>query len=216
MDVTIYALSDPMTGEIRYVGKTINLQKRLNSHRADRRGKSYKAKWLARILDSGNMPKVDVLETANHHEWEEAERFWIAYLRFIGCRLTNLETGGSGGKRHAPEVIEKMRHSHTGKVISQEQREKLRRANIGKKASPETRQKMRDARAGKPIPVEQRAKISRTLMGHPVAEETTRKRLQTRRWRDGLRWAGVKPTDTQSDLFANPKAMIVITGNYRK
>ncbi len=34
----IYALIDPRTGDVRYIGKTLRLQKRMQEHLRDQRG----------------------------------------------------------------------------------------------------------------------------------------------------------------------------------
>ena len=67
-----------------------------------------------------------------------------------GC-LLNRSLGGPGtpGYKHTPETIEKMRRTHTGKVISQEQREKISRTLKGRSLSLETRIKMSKSRLGK-------------------------------------------------------------------
>ena len=54
----IYSLSDPNTGEIRYVGKTYNqLRKRLYSHLNECKtgNKSHKINWIKSLLSNSNV-----------------------------------------------------------------------------------------------------------------------------------------------------------------
>lgn len=106
MTVYIYALCDPIGGEIRYVGKTIlRLRDRLTEHLRERfkerRCETHKSRWVASVLSRGDEPTIEVIErieNSDDTDWQEVERFWISYLRFLGCRLYNLDSGGTGGK----------------------------------------------------------------------------------------------------------------------
>lgn len=115
MLVTIYALRDPRTKEIRYVGKTIDVESRIRSHRWEKQSSklhTYKINWL-RTLKSE--PIFDVLQQVPYSKWEKAERYWIAKLRKKGCRLTNFADGGQTspveGKGHTEASKQKMRQS---------------------------------------------------------------------------------------------------------
>lgn len=100
MSVKIYCLCDPNTGEIRYVGKTkSSLTHRLKGHLSDvRRGRIYipRHKWIHGLISNGGLPTICLLEDVDEAYWQEAEQFWIAYLRFIGCKLLNATAGGDG------------------------------------------------------------------------------------------------------------------------
>lgn len=110
----IYSLSDPETGEIRYVGKTQNeLYKRLSGHWKDRR-KDYKTHWINSLRKRGLKPIMSVLEICTQDNWEEREKFWIKHLRELGHKLTNWLEGGNSlprGYKHSAETIEKIRES---------------------------------------------------------------------------------------------------------
>jgi len=90
---------------------------------------------------------IDVEEIVDPHdtEWQDVERFWIDTLRFLGCRLTNLEDGGIRGKRMSRETREKMAASKQNQ--SEETRRKISEAKKGVKKSEETKAKMRAAAA---------------------------------------------------------------------
>ena len=87
----IYGLIDPRNGELRYVGATtVSLRHRLYGHVDFPKTKSQTplAKWL-RELD-GESPEIFEIEAVDDSWGPEAERFYIQYFRYIGCRLTNV------------------------------------------------------------------------------------------------------------------------------
>ena len=69
------------------------------------------------------------------------------------------------GRTHSSETIERMRVIKTGKVQSQETRDKISAAKIGTPLSKETIEKIRNANLGKTIPQKVRDKISKSLRG---------------------------------------------------
>jgi hypothetical protein len=129
--VTIYALVDPRSGELRYVGKTsLTVERRLSAHASNvRRGlHSHKHHWLRDVMRAGLEPSTAVLEVVPPgDDWIEAEKFWIGYFRFLGARLVNQCDGGQGT---------------SGISFSAEHRERLRVSHLGKKRSPEHNAKM--------------------------------------------------------------------------
>lgn len=50
--------------------------------------------WIRSLLAVGVEPEIFLIEQTDN--WREAERFWIAYLRWLGCDLTNISAGGEG------------------------------------------------------------------------------------------------------------------------
>ncbi len=212
MTVFIYALCCPLSGEIRYVGKTISdpghrLSQHLNHPKNDHKGN-----WLAKLQKDGLRPSIEVLDTienSNDEDWQEVERFWIAYLRFLGCRLTNLENGGVGGKRLSPQTIEKiiaknrlrkatpefrlkMKTCRPGFKMPPEAVARIAAKNRGRKmppVSPETRAKMSAAKMGKKQPprsAEHRLKISLARMGKKTGKQGPRSPQACANIRDGI------------------------------
>lgn len=94
--VTVYGLTDPRTGEVRYVGKTTwTLAHRLKGHISDAKCNTHthKARWINDVLKVGLRPRAVPLETVPSAQWEQAERRWIAAFP----RLTNTTAGGQVG-----------------------------------------------------------------------------------------------------------------------
>lgn len=93
IDSHIYALTDPQSGEIRYIGKANDPQKRLAGHLRDaarRRTPVYD--WILSLRKNGLAPGIVVLRQVS--DWKTAEREEIAKYRAAGVRLLNLADGG--------------------------------------------------------------------------------------------------------------------------
>ena len=99
--VKIYGLCDA-GGYVRYVGKTGDtLRSRLIDHISEANthldAHSHKLHWLRLLLKKGIMPEIRLLDEVDESLWQDAERAWIAWLRFVFPDLTNTTDGGLGG-----------------------------------------------------------------------------------------------------------------------
>lgn len=133
---TIYGLVDPRDGELRYIGKSVDLPRRMKTHLA-RRGLTptrHSCCWLIGLLDAGLEPMPVVLEVVPHGgDWQTAERKWIARYRKEGARLTNLVDGGEGvaGYVFPPDRREYLSKKFAGRLFSPEWRRKIAEAKQG-------------------------------------------------------------------------------------
>ena len=83
--------------EIRYVGKTENLKKRLYEHITNsKRRKTHKDMWIQKEINSGNEIKIILLEEVSHEDWKQAEIKWMEIYK--NNNLTNHAKGGMGGR----------------------------------------------------------------------------------------------------------------------
>jgi len=169
--VHIYALSDPRTGVVRYVGKSWTIRKRLTQHLSAARTRAKKGhvySWLRSLLREGVAPALTILETVSAGgPWQEREKHWIQYFRQSGVPLTNLTDGGDGthglhsplrgiplSDLHRQHVREGRRngtaspgfkgHKHTPVSVA-----KMSMVRVGKKQSIETRKKRAEANRGR-------------------------------------------------------------------
>lgn len=88
----IYALIDPRTREMKYVGKSFSLKTRFNQHRLSK-GKSAKSVWISELKSQGLEPQICILEQGEGDS-NVAEIKWIQKLRAEGHVLTNATKGG--------------------------------------------------------------------------------------------------------------------------
>jgi len=94
----IYALADPETDEVRYVGKADCVKERYASHlREAKTGKqSHKCNWIRQVIVKKQKPKLIVLEKVSQEDWKKAEIYYIEEFRKFGHNLTNIAKGGEG------------------------------------------------------------------------------------------------------------------------
>lgn len=96
MKTFIYSLTDPITNQIRYVGKTVNLEQRLYNHINHAKIMKYKRHvcyWINSLLKQGKLPIMNVLEKCDENNWQEKEIYWIEQLQGNLCNHT---LGGEG------------------------------------------------------------------------------------------------------------------------
>ena len=90
----MYALRDPDTQEIRYIGKANEAQARLVRHKLDMRRRNTPVYcWMRKLASEGKSPTIEVIASATDG-WQELERALIAQHRADGARLLNLAEGG--------------------------------------------------------------------------------------------------------------------------
>lgn len=112
----VYALIDPITGGIRYIGKTQSgTNKRLSQHlaNANKGLKSHVYCWIRSLTKLGLTPLIEVLESYDSSKrLYESEQALIAIHKESGV-LTNLTDGGPGrtGSSCSDETKQKLRVS---------------------------------------------------------------------------------------------------------
>jgi hypothetical protein len=175
----VYALIDPRTERIRYVGQTMrSARRRLRRHLAPcyLTGTTRKEKWLRELVALGLEPRIEVLQACTTAAaMDVAERHHIASLRAAGEDLTNLARGGAdGGCPHTPESREKIRRALLGKPKSEEHRRRSGLASRGRRASDATRALLsaqRKGRPGRPPSDSERVHLSRAKGGRPFVDQ---------------------------------------------
>lgn len=95
--VFIYTLCHPITGEIRYVGKTKNPQMRFHNHcNKLHNEKTHKRNWINKLRKKELKPVMDIIDEVPEDEWKQWEIYWIEQFRAWGFRLLNHGAGGEG------------------------------------------------------------------------------------------------------------------------
>jgi hypothetical protein len=114
--VNIYTLSDPKTGEIRYIGQTTRkLIDRWYDHCSEyklARETNHKRNWIVSLKKQELRPKIEILDIVEESNWIFWEQYWISQFKSWGYNLTNLSDGGEGnlggtgclGYRHTEEA----------------------------------------------------------------------------------------------------------------
>jgi len=97
-NVFIYSLSDPITEQIRYIGKTNNIKKRYNKHinESKKNTKSHKKAWINSLINKSLFPTIQVIDIVLEKEWKFWEIYWINQMKSWGFKLTNEMNGGEG------------------------------------------------------------------------------------------------------------------------
>jgi len=95
-DVYIYALRDPNTNEVRYIGKANNVESRFRQHIQNKdKVNRHKHSWIDNLKRAGLQPDLLVLEITDDKHWEDRERYWIKFGMDCGWSLTNISSGGA-------------------------------------------------------------------------------------------------------------------------
>lgn len=159
--ISIYALCDPQTRLIRYVGRSSQPQERYRQHLRegrDTRRQYRKCRWI-RSLSAP--PILRILAWVEPETAVEAEGYWIRRLTRGGCRLVNTGTPEHGGwgvtawtaprPPKTPEHLAKISAALKGRKtqpMTEEAKAHLSAYWKGKRKSPETVERMRVARQG--------------------------------------------------------------------
>lgn len=195
--VSIYTLSHPITGEVRYVGKTKNPSNRRSGHVCGaKRGLKYaSAAWIRTLLAAGLAPDFKIVEEVPPGQpWQNREKAWIAEYKMQGARLLNHTEGGDGiegaseetrlkigaasrGRKHSQESRQQMSESRTGRKMPPGYSEKLAARNRGRTLSDETKALIGAAHRGKVLSAETKQKLSLVRKGRLPSEEALANRI---------------------------------------
>ena len=131
--VYIYTLSDPITNEVRYCGKTSRtLKKRLSGHLREKKVIE-KYDWIKNIKNNNLIPIIEIIDEVGDSDWDFWEKYWISQLKTWGFDLLNKTNGGEysvTGFKHSEESKKKISESQIGKKFNDEWRKNI---SFGKK-----------------------------------------------------------------------------------
>lgn len=164
--VFIYALTDPITSAIRYIGKSNNPVQRLREHISSCvKEKNHRACWIRSLKSKGLIPVINIIDEVSVAEWPSWEVAYIEFFREQGCDLVNGTLGGECGPG-----LSGAQHPFFGLTGSKHPRFGQPGANRGIKQSPETIAKKITSMTGKKRTLETRHKQSLAAKGQPKSK----------------------------------------------
>lgn len=96
----IYGLIDPITNEIRYIGKSEKGMGRPREHFCpyQLKIKNKKNSWIKSLKKINLIPIIKIIEICESKDLlNDREVYWISFYKQIGNNLTNMTDGGTGG-----------------------------------------------------------------------------------------------------------------------
>lgn len=136
----IYALCEPGTRTVRYIGKSDDPNRRFLRHLKNSvKSRTHLGYWLRKLENNRMRPAMEILDEVPLHQWIFWERWYIRQMRESGFSLVNSTDGGEGMSNPSPELLEKMRRPKPAR--SPEHRRALGAATLGKKRGLTTRLK---------------------------------------------------------------------------
>lgn len=115
----VYALKDPRTQEIRYIGKSSIGLERPKKHKniSELKKKTHKSNWINSLISLGLMYEITILEECISEEHVmRQEMYWIKFHRELGTDLTNLTDGGEGNSGWNPSEEVRQNMSEAAKL----------------------------------------------------------------------------------------------------
>lgn len=189
----IYKLISP-SNKI-YVGKSVNIRRRLHDHRNAKSGSYLKRAIDKYGWDSFTIEIVEIFENFNklidNASLLEREAFYINLYdstdKNKGYNLCKHSTDRTGFKC-SDEARKNMSLARKGIPLSEKHKESLRQAHLGKTLSKETREKMSEVRKGKkyvrknetpivkpPLSIETKEKIRMSRIGKKHSDKSREK-----------------------------------------
>lgn len=146
----IYGLIDPITKQLRYIGKSDKVNLRLRQHIKDskKRGNlNKKEAWIKSLLNKNNKPEIKIIEVVNYNEWQSKEIYYINKYKNEGIGLLNDTNGGDGvsGYKHGKASLNKMSRTWIKKGEHLSESTEFKKGN---KLSEETKKKISEGLKG--------------------------------------------------------------------
>lgn len=174
--VFIYALKEPDTEKIRYVGVSNNPKNRLRTHFCSAKtGNTHRACWIRSLVRRGLKPVLEIIDEVLDSEWRQLEVAYIDYFRECGCDLVNGTSGGDGMLNPTDETRKNIRQACESRWT------RHTHPMLGKKHSETSKELMRASKSGTKQSLEHRANISIGNQGKQMSVSSIEKRTAARR-----------------------------------
>lgn len=176
----IYSLSDPVSGTVRYVGKTNrDPSLRFRVHLSiNRQTRTYKQSWITNLKTRGLRPQTEIIASVPEDRGASAERIWIGFYRWLGYPLVNHSAGGESGffgGHHTKEAKQRISDGLRGKKPSALSVATLIERNKLRVWTSEMRDKMSQSRPGYRATLETKEKMSAALRGRIFSDDHKRR-----------------------------------------
>jgi len=133
--IYIYTLSDPITNEIKYCGKTKDIKERLSGHLKEKK-RIDKFNWIKNLKNNNLKPRIEIIDEVDDNGWDFWEKYWISQLKTWGFELLNKTDEYSvTGFKHSEETKKIISEKQIGRKMSDEWRENISKGKKGVKFS---------------------------------------------------------------------------------
>jgi|LakMenE01Jun11ns_1017448.scaffolds.fasta_scaffold9872590_3 hypothetical protein len=154
--VYIYSLSNPISNEVRYIGKSTNIENRYKQHIGRcKKEVTHKCSWIKNLQTENLKPKIEIVDLVESGEWQFWEKYWISQFKSWGFDLVNSTDGGDGILLHSDFTKKYMSNSKKGVGIHDDDYKKIlsekmkgNSYTLGKKLSDEHKRKISNSQLG--------------------------------------------------------------------
>lgn len=195
MDSGIYKIVHSPSGRV-YIGQAQNIKGRLARHLRNLRGGKHHSEHLQSAWAKYGEREFEfcVVEYCPLDDLDEREQFWIdnSNSEFNKCKFVKSFWRGQRHKHETKLKIgqKQVGNSHAkGNKLSQETKDRMRKAHLGRKHSDETKAKIGRSNKGKSHSAETRLKLSKAQAGNkyrlgqsPSAETKAKLSAANKRW----------------------------------
>lgn len=177
----VYALCDPRTDGVRYIGQSSIGMERPWAHGYPSKVRVLRTRvnsWIKHLQRQGLSFSVCVLEVFSTPDpLSAAEKGYIQQFAAAGCDLTNLTEGGEGvrGWHHSAETKAKISAALRVRVISAETRKRISDVHRGRRVTAVGLERMRIAARKRQEDPKRRIQISRSQGGRPIVDQHGRR-----------------------------------------
>jgi group I intron endonuclease len=169
----------------KYIGKSINLSRRLSRHRRNVKN-NIKTKFYSAVKKYGWDGFIfGIVEECEESYLDVREMYYIEKYNTLNEGY-NMTSGGDGGKTWVmpEEIRKKYSERMKGFKHTEEAKKKISDANKGRKMSEESKRKLSQKLKGKKPPTlsdEMKKKLSKLKKGVPRSRDVVKKMIETRK-----------------------------------
>lgn len=103
---SVYALCDPRTGDIRYIGQAVDIHQRYAQHLLNKEENRAKVAWLSELKAIGKIPTLIILEKdIEKRDILHREMHWIGHYLLCGANLLNIVIPGRAPIRKTKPTV---------------------------------------------------------------------------------------------------------------